>query len=187
MPISINLDDESLAETAAVFALLSRIWSSELDAKTLQAISQPPLAEAWKSLGGATMPATDASAIEELAVDYCQLLIGPKNHISPNQSIWEQKRFSGDATGSMHKYLQMVDGFEPSVEMIDHIGVQMQFAGVLLSMAEQAKRKLIRGLARAYFADHLEWCEPFFGRVEEQADTDFYRTAASVSRQFLFG
>lgn len=187
MAPAINLPQENPAEIAAVFGLLSTIWAHEPNSTVLNAMTQPPMAAAWKELGGDLPAQVTPELVEQLEVDYCQLLVGPVNPVSPVQSIWDQSRFQGDATESMQKYIQMIDGFQPCVEIIDHIAVQLQYAGILFGMADQAKRGLIQGLATAFCADHLEWSSPFFERIQQQSETDFLKSAAKVSHCFLFG
>ena len=187
MSASVILPEDNFQQAAGVFTLLSRLWANEVDAKTLNAMTQAPFADAWKDSGGQLPSATTDELVEELAVDYCQLLIGPKDHVSPIQSVRDQNRFQGNATESMQKYIQMVDGFQPCVDMVDHVAVQLQYAGVLLNMAEQTKRKLIQGLATAFCRDHLDWTKAFFERTEKQAQSDFYQSLSRVSNQFLFG
>lgn len=187
MSIKIDLQSDQLAEMAAVFALLSRLWAREIDAAAIKSLRQQPLASAWKKLGGKIPTDERPETIEALAIDYCQLLIGPKDHVPPVQSIWSQSKLSGNSTESMQKYIAMIDGFEPCVDFVDHVAVQLQFIGVLLSMAEQSKKKLIRGLATAFAGDHLEWTEKFFEATQAKATSDFYTSLSAVSREFLFG
>lgn len=182
----VQLPESNFSEAAGLLALLSALWSTEANDKLLKSMTQPPLATAWKKAGGQLPHKIEPDWIESLSVDYCQLLIGPKNHASPFQSVWDQARYQGDAAASMKRYVDMVEGFQPCLDMLDHIAVQLQFASALMSMADQAKRKLILGLAQAYARDHLQWSSPFFRRVRDQAKTPFYRSLADISHGFLF-
>lgn len=186
MSPKIQLPESNFAEAAGLFALLSTLWAKEVDEKVLKSMAHPPLADAWKKAGGQLPKQINSDWIELLSVDYCQLLIGPKNHASPFQSVWDQSRYQADAAASMKRYIDMVQGFQPCLDMLDHVAVQLQFASALMSMAEQAKRKLIVGLAHAFARDHLAWTSPFFKRVSEQAETPFYRSLATISHEFLF-
>ena len=186
MSVTIHLPESDFTEASGVFALLAVLWAKEVDLKTLNLMSQQPFAKAWKQAGGKLPGKATAEWVESLAVDYCQLLIGPKNHASPVQSIWDQSRYEGDASASMSKYMELIDGFEPCVAIPDHVAVQLQYAGVLMGMADQSKRKLIQGLATAFARDHLAWTADLFERIEAQAETDFYRGLASLSHRYLF-
>ena len=187
MPASVLPRDENDRENAGVFALLSRMWAREMDRDSLVALARPPLATEWQALGGIVIQEIDENCLEELAVDYCQLLIGPQGHVSPVQLVWDQKRFSGDATGSMQKYLNLLNGFVPAIEMVDHVAVQLQFAGALTGLSAESGRPLLRGLVTAFARDHLDWTYEFFRRTENQARTGFYKGLSVVSRRFLFG
>jgi TorA maturation chaperone TorD len=186
MPDSVRWPTGNFEEASGVLGLLSLLWHREADARTLRALRQPPLSVAWKKAGG-TLPADiTAELVDELATDYCRLLIGPQHRISPVQSIWEQSRFQGAAAASMRRYVEMLDGFRPCVEIIDHVAVQLQYAATLTGLATQTRGSLIQGLGKAFARDHLEWTSVFFEGVEEKAETEFYRSLAQVSRGFLF-
>ena len=83
MPAIILPDGEKPEEIAGVFALLARLWASETDAATLTSLARPPVADVWRSLGGEIPNRPTDDLLEELAVDYCQILIGPGDHASP--------------------------------------------------------------------------------------------------------
>ena len=145
MNATIHLPETDFDEASRVFALLAVLWAKEVDQKTLKLMSQQPFAKAWKQAGGKLPAKVTSEWVESLAVDYCQLLIGPKNHASPVQSVWDQSRYEGDASASMTNYMEFIDGFQPCVKIPDHVAVQLQYAGVLMGMADQSKRKLIQG------------------------------------------
>ena len=187
MSQTVNLPTTNFQEAAGLLNLLASLWGQEVDAATLKAMMQPAFSEAWKESGGKLPSQISAELLADLQVDYCQLLIGPKNHVPPVQSIWDQARFQGDATASMKKYIELLDGFQPCVGFVDHVAVQLQYASALMSLSHQSRRKLMQGLATAFARDHLQWSLPFFNRVEQQAQTGFYQSVARVSRQFLFG
>ena len=88
---------------------------------------------------------------------------------------------------SMNKYIEMLNGFQACSNFLDHVAVQLQFAGALYGMMSQTKKPLMQGLATAFAKDHLQWTFDFFGNVESKAESSFYRSASKVSRQFLFG
>lgn len=187
MPSVVEMTGKDAVQHAAVLSLLSRIWARELDSRTLAAMNQDPFLSAWRQAGGLAAGSANEKTLEELAVDYCQLLVGPRNHVSPIQSVWDQKRFQGNATASMKKYIDMLTGFQPCVDIQDHVAVQLQLFGTLVELSAQAKKPVFKGLTTAFAQDHLEWTYPFFEQLEAKAQTPFYQSAARVSRSFLFG
>ncbi|MGI9516797.1 MAG: TorD/DmsD family molecular chaperone [Pirellulaceae bacterium] len=185
MHVQIDLNEGNHAELAGVCALLSRLWNEEANRQALQQLSHPGVAASWKRLGG-EVPSATPEVVEELAVDYCQLLIGPQGHVSPVQSIWSTGRFEADAAHSMQQFIDMLKGFQPCNKIIDHVAVQLQYFGAVLGVAGQAPNDLWRGLATRFADSHLEWTGEFFEKAEQQSNTDFYRGLAMVSRRFLF-
>ncbi len=185
MHVQLDLTQGNYIELSAVCALLSRLWNQELDVQTLQRLEKPEVAETWTALGG-SLPDHDDATLELLAVDYCQLLVGPRGHISPVQSIWSAGRFAADSAGTMQQYVEMLKGFQPCNKITDHVAVQLQYLGVVLGIAAESKKDLWQGLATRFAAQHLAWTHEFFEQVAQRANSDFYRGLATVSQRFLF-
>lgn len=176
---------QDFIQLSSVYALLSKLWQSEIDLPTLQALNEPDMRDAYESMGGFVPEAND-QVIEELAVDYCQLLIGPQNPISPVQSVWEENKFEGRAAVSMRKYFETIPSFQTDEKVVDHIGVQLAFMAELFSQASTADHpETFENVAAHFVADHVAWSEEFFTRIEERAQTGFYKGLAKLSRDFL--
>lgn len=70
--------------------------------------------------------------VEQLAIDYCQLFIGPADHLPPFQSVWQSGQFHGSTTASMREFVDPV-GYEATAGiMLDHPGVQLGIMGHVL-------------------------------------------------------
>ena len=151
MQVQLKFTEGNYAELAGVFGLLSQLWNVELDAAMMRTLKQPDIASVWQKLGG-QVPGSDPETLESLAVDYCQLIVGPKNHLSPVQSVWVDGRFGGEPAGSMQQFIDMLQGFEPCNRIIDHIAVQLQYMAAVMGIAEQTPRKLWEGLATRFCA-----------------------------------
>ena len=172
-------------QLSSVYALLSRLWQSEVDMPTLEALNESDMRSAYESMGG-KVPEANEKSLEELAVDYCQLLIGPQNAISPVQSIWEENKFQGQASVSMKKYLDALPTFHTDEKVVDHIGVQLAFMAELFVQASTAEHpEAYEDIATGFIAEHIAWTEEFFERVEARAETDFYKGLARLSQDFL--
>ncbi len=153
---------------------------------------------AFTELGASIPNKIDAATVEELAVDYCQLLIGPKNHIPPVQSIWSEQRFQGNAAASMIRFFELLPEYVPPIGtldgvaanngMLDHFGVQIDFLGNLLvsGQVEAADQdNLTSQLVKQYFAEHLQWSLPVIRKIQNQAETEFYRGMAKITLEVL--
>ncbi len=180
-----QMTPEDYLQLSSVYALLSRLWVKEVDLELLTALNEPDMRAAYKHMGGYLPQATEA-VIEELAVDYCQLLVGPKNHVPPIQSIWEDKKFQGNATVSMGRYFEVLPTFDPPTAIVDHIGVQLAFVAELIIQASAAEeREAYDDIATRFYADHFAWTGPFFEQVIQKAETKFYKGLATISADFL--
>lgn len=184
MDTELTFDD--YRQLAAVYDLLGRLWLTEIELELLQALASDELKSAVEHLGGNVPETIDEETVEELAVDYCQVLIGPKDHVSPLQSVWEKQLLQSDAASSMQRFVEYLPGFEPNGSMLDHIGVQMQFMGELFQRAADAEDSdLVENFAEDFFQKHLKWAGPFLAAVAEKAETEFYAGLANLTANFL--
>jgi TorA maturation chaperone TorD len=128
--------------------------------------------------------------LEELAVDYCQLFVGPQTHLPPIQSVWDSGQFAGDAARSMQQFIECMEVFEPCVSIVDHLAVQLQFAARLysipLGLMEPDERESICGLARLFFDQHLRWPDQLLQQVQQRGHTAFYQGLGRVTQSLLF-
>ena len=181
-----ELNFEDYSQLAGVYALLGRLWLEEVDLELLGALAEDDLKMAIEKLGGNVPGEINENTVEELAVDYCQLLIGPGEHVSPVQSVWQNQKLQDEPASSMRKYFECLPGFEPDLNIPDHLGVQLQFMGELFQRAaDEEDRELVNEIAIEFFDKHLSWTAPFFAAVSEKAQTDFYRGLANLTANFL--
>ena len=181
-----EIDKNGMEQLAAVYGLLGKLWGQEVDLTTLQALATPPLKDVWISLGGHVPDESDEATIEELAVDYCQLFIGPGQPVSPVQSVWLENRFEGTAAVSMQTFFDLLPDYQPPEKIADHIGNQFDYLAELFARAASDPTPAgYLGLARNFMQKHMTWTDPFFDQVEARAETDFYGGLARVTRSFL--
>jgi len=164
-----------------ISGLLGRLWLREVDATTLEAMNSPEFREVYESLGGVVPKDVSAQAVEELAVAYCELLIGPKGHVSPVQSVWADNQLQSPTSGSMNRFFELGPDYQAQSSLADHIGVQLDFAGVLLQTEEEAAA----GILSLFAQQHLGWVHPFLDRVESQTASEFYLGLARVTRSMV--
>ena len=95
---------EEAAQRSAIYSLLARLWLREVDQQLAEQLNAPPLRDLFVEAGGVLPSGIGGGALEQLAADYCQLLVGPKNHLPPYQSVWQSGQFCGTPTESMARY-----------------------------------------------------------------------------------
>ena len=181
-----TLTFDDYRQLSAVYDLLGRLWLEELDLDLLTALASEELKPAIEHLGGSVPDSIDEDTVEELAVDYCQLLIGPQGHVSPLQSVWQNRTLQSESAVSMRKFFEYLPGFDVEEQMDDHIGIQLQYMGELFERAANAEdRDLVEQFAEDFFEKHLKWASPFFAAVAEKAETEFYAGLANLTANFL--
>ena len=92
MTAQLNPDD--YLNLSAVYALLSQLWEHEVTLELLEQINEPQLKSSLTKLGAYVPEEVSQAVVDELAIDYCQLLVGPKNHIIRRQIGQQEQLYS---------------------------------------------------------------------------------------------
>lgn len=181
---------EQAAARSNIYRLLARLWQREVNTDLLRVLRTPALSEAFVAVGG-VLPDDDSATIEQLAIDYCQLFVGPTNHLPPFQSVWEIGQLDGTRTVSMQQFCEIV-GYDtnqlPSGMLLDHLGVQLDVMAHILQLVSECEHDHLEDLlelGRCYFFEHLLWTTDLLAAAEAQAATEFYRSLAMLTHQFL--
>jgi TorA maturation chaperone TorD len=196
----------------AVAKLLGQFWLHELTADQCSGFNDPPeVGDALRLMGFELPQGTAAQmneSIERLAIDYCQLLIGPKGHVSPVESVWVADQFQSHCVDSMKLFFDILPGYQPPSNFHDHIGVQLDFAGSLMlapppaiegdhlqseSLENQTTSvgpsedfdTAVNEITTVFIRQRMAWTAPMIAKVKVQAQTAFYRRLAEVTEQFL--
>jgi len=81
----------------------------------------------------------------------------------------------------MNRFFELVPGYQAQSNLSDHLGVQLDFAGVLLQSQEEAAQ----GIVSLFAQQHLNWAYEFLKRVETQTTSEFYLGLARVTRSMI--
>ncbi|GAB4135487.1 MAG: hypothetical protein Tsb009_01830 [Planctomycetaceae bacterium] len=188
-----SLSLEEMTARSAVFALLARLWLREVDRPLLDDLLETNLRTAFEDTGGVLPANNNNDTLEELAIDYCQLFIGPKHHLPPFQSVWTTGQFQGATVESMNVYLDVANFNRddiPNGIMPDHLGVQLLLMSHLLREAalwpgDSDEKQSLQELLSTYFTGHLTWAGPLLEAAASKASTDFYRSVIRMTDEFL--
>jgi len=165
---------------ASAFALVSRCWLKEADMDLVKRLNDPATKTEFENLGG-FVPAANVETVENLALDYCQLLVGPKNHVLPIQSVWESDRLESESSSSMRMFFAILKGYEPPISIVDHLGVQLDFASRLLAMDSEVSQEIF---AKFHY-QHLNWALPLLTVVHQKTQSDFFLGLGTVTKNLL--
>lgn len=173
-----------LEARAGVYELLSRLWLYEVEAELLADLTSGPLAAAWSEFGG---PSIEASQLDDLAVEYCRLFVGPRDQVPPFQSVWETGQHGGEAVASMRECLELLSEPVPKLDEIpDHLGVQLFLMGVFLRcLAADPTSEDLQDIVEGFAAEHLNWPTKMLDAAAAHSETEFYGFLIETTRQFL--
>jgi TorA maturation chaperone TorD len=153
-----------------------------MDQETLKRIGTPEFRESFEELGGYVPDRIDESVVEQLAVEYCALLIGPKGHVSPVQSVWVDNQFQSRTATSMNRFFELLPDYEPKSNLSDHIGSQLDYLGELIARSENGIADEIAG---HFITTHLNWTTSFFDRIRDRNESEFYCGLAKVTGSLI--
>jgi TorA maturation chaperone TorD len=190
---STDSTSDEMAALAGIYGLLARLWLREVDASLLDELRSAPLCECFAQAGGILPKKDDADAIEELAIDYCQLFVGPSGHLPPFQSVWQNGQFQGNSATSMKEWTEVISYDSTHLAratMLDHLGVQLDVMGRILSQIPIAHEKTDRNISpneipKTFCRKHLTWPTPLLEVAIERAKSKFYRSMIRMTRDFL--
>ncbi|MGB7347582.1 MAG: molecular chaperone TorD family protein [Pirellulaceae bacterium] len=169
---------------ANVYGLLGQLWLQEVDETLLQTLCETSLGE---SLG----ISNDNDSIDQLAVDYCALFVGPKNHLPPYQSVWQTGQLQSETSASVRAFDDALTGgaIIGQDAMADHLGWQLRFMSQLyqqLSCADDvATTEALAQMGNAFFGQHLMWPKQLLVRARAQAQTQFFRSMIGLTGDLL--
>lgn len=176
-------DEESVAN---VYSLLARLWIQELDAPFLKCMAEEPLVSAFSQLG-LTLP---TESVEQLAIEYCGLFIGPKNALLPMQSVWQKTQLDSQSASSVAKFAELIGYLLPAPALWDHLGVQLDLMSRFVSANhfqndQNEEGDVASEVANAFFDRHLNWASPLLLATSQRACLPVYRSLAEITQQFL--
>ena len=155
----------------------------------------PDFAEPVDALGRAFA----ATPLQDLQVDYTALFLNPTGAAAmPYESFWvagKDPMGTQEATEAVRRFYAEA-GFEIDEEfrdLPDHIAAELELLFALIfreararAMGDPTDELAATELRLRFLRSHLgRWVTPFTETLQAEADTDFYRTLAGVTRLFV--
>jgi TorA maturation chaperone TorD len=188
-----------------VYGFLARIFKEEITAEFLPQLRDPQVLGVLSSfgadLGDDFVQKNENDLVENLAVEYTRLFLGPGKHIPPNESIHNERgdgdwgQFWGASTVEVKKFIETAgltyrDDF---TDMPDHISVELEFMQKVIDRERNAWEAGDRGgalyclkMEKMFINDHLiQWIPRFCNEVVSEAELTFYREMAKITRSFI--
>lgn len=169
-----------------LYRLLSRVFAYP-DLERLAEIAElsQGLPEAAPLLAGLKTPLT------ELQAEYTGLFINgyPELPCPPYESAYREGGLLGEAAAEVAQFYERW-GLEASVELPDHLALELEFLYFLNARAGEAEdpEEATRAHAdcRRFLKEHLfQWAPEFAKDLQERAQLRLYREAASLLTRLL--
>jgi TorA maturation chaperone TorD len=190
---------------SALYGFLAAIYRQEVSSDLLQHIKDPQLLGVLTKLGielnNGFFKKPEKELLEDLAVEYAHLFLGPGKHVSPHESVHHKKENTqsgqlwGESTAEVKKIIES-SGLEYQPEytgLPDHISVELEFMQQVVLREEQAWQDDDKEAAllcleneKKFVDEHLfRWIPEFCEKVIKEADLPFYREMAKLTRTFI--
>jgi len=188
-----------------IYGLLAAIYRREMTSDLLQQIKKPAtlgvLANLGIKLNNGFLKKPEHELLEELAIEYARLFIGPGKHISPHESVHHKRedgrwgQLWGLSTAEVKKIIESA-GLSYQSEytgLPDHISVELEFMQQVTLAEEKAWEDGDKKLALAclenekkFIEEHLaEWIPDFCDKVINGAELPFYQVMAELTKKFI--
>jgi TorA maturation chaperone TorD len=176
-----------------------------MTADLLQQVKDPRFLGVLSDLGAEgiddLLQKPEEELLEDLAVEYARLFLGPGKHISPHESVHFQRddgqwgKLWGASTVEVKKFIEStgLNYKEEYKGLPDHISVEFEFMQQLTLHEEkvwkEADADKAAGYRRAekkFVEEHLmRWIPGFCEKVIQEAELPFYRAMAALTRSFI--
>jgi len=207
MKKNVQLKDraEHAQQRSNIYGFLARIYRNELTSDLLAQIKDSSFTEVLSDLGvqfgDEFFSVPDEELIENHAIEYTRLFLGPGQHISPHESI-HYERDDGDwgslwgaSTVEVKKFVESLglEYKETDRSIPDHISVELELMQKIIEKEKQAlsenngKDALhYLKIEHLFMKDHLsKWIYQFCDKVIADAELSFYREMAELTKSFI--
>ena len=178
-------------QQATIYALLSRIFISELDLQSLAVLQEPDVLTVFEKLHDGFREYIENTSwndkqLEELASDYCHLFILPqKSSLSLQASHWVSNEESSDIA-QMEVLINRLDLSALSQPFNnvpnDHLGVLLAFMSAVYASDSPDLQKLGPQLADQVFGS---WIKRFDDRLSTATSNPIYLASSRLLLELL--
>lgn len=204
-----RFESEDMIKTAKqrsnIYGLLAVIFSAEVKKPLLQHMKNPEFISVLSSmgteLGDDFLNRPEDDLIEDLAIEYTRLFLGPGKHISPHESMHHERHdgdwgsFWGADTVAVKQFIEASGlKYNPGYTgMPDHISVElelMQQAAVREVQAREVNDSegvlYCLDIQKKFAEEHLlQWIPVFCDKIISEAEMPFYREIAKLTKYFM--
>jgi len=189
-------------ERSGLYGFLAEVFRAEPSPGLLHRIEDAGFAESLEAAGThlseelARQP--EDVLLEDLAVEYTRLFLGPGKHVRPYAATYLDgagASLCGPTTVWVRDFMERA-GFALAPghrNLPDHVFVEMEFMARMatreaeaVEAGDAAAADQSRRIQKEFLEAHLgRWLPLFFGHAAEQAQLSFYRELARLAGHFL--
>lgn len=189
----------ALESRRGLYRLFNRLLGSEIDQGLLDEMRKPEFSSALGALGISPndLSGDDDTILEQMAVEFARLFLGPGKHISPHESVQGTRdgTLNNDATVRVRRFIEAT-GFQlatASKRYPDHICSEFEFMEALISKQIDAltdgdieEAEISQMLQEEFLQRHLrQWVPGFCSRVEQSAELALYKGLSWAIADFI--
>ena len=196
---------ETARQRGNIYGLLALIYRSEVTRTLLKHIRDPEFLSVLSGMGAKLeddfLKSPEDRLIEDLAVEYTRLFLGPDRHISPHESVHHERgdgdwgQLWGKSTVEVKKFIETA-GLEYKSEysgLPDHISVELEFMQEAIKREAQAREEndnegalYCLKIEKKFIDEHLgKWVPEFCDKIIEDAKLSFYREMSKITKSFI--
>ncbi|MGK5091788.1 molecular chaperone TorD family protein [Deltaproteobacteria bacterium TL4] len=186
-------------ERSKIYYWLSRVFRSEISLDFLDTIldNKALLQNVGFELDEVFFSTEKESLLEQLAIEYTRLFLGPGSHISLVESVHRPEcgTFWGESTSEVVKFFSHY-GLSPAAdnrEFPDHLSLCLEFMGKLTEFEQTASDEKRQPEAnqclaaqKLFFTQHIHnWVPHLCELIITKAALSFYRESSRMTQQFI--
>ncbi len=189
-------------ERSSLYGFLASVFRAEPTAALLGEIRKAAFGGALKAVGVDLVDSlsgrSDKDLLEELAVEYARLFIGPGPHTSPYAAVYlggDGASLWGPETVWVKRFIEDA-GFDYKPDfhgLPDHIAVELEFMKEMTSFEARALEEGNEARAQTsleteemFLTRHMaRWVPEFCRKVEADAQYSFYGEMARLTKDFI--
>ncbi|MFH1294106.1 MAG: molecular chaperone TorD family protein [Pseudomonadota bacterium] len=195
---------EVARQRSNIYGLLAMIYREEVTADLLRQLKDAQFKGAFSELGvhleDKFLDLPDKKLVEDLAVEYARLFLGPGKHISPHESVHLREEQGGgslwgEPTARVKGFIES-SGVEYKSDyrgIPDHIAVELEFMQEVTEREARAwEDKDCDGalhcltIEKRFIEEHLgRWVLIFCDKLIKDAELSFYREMAKLTKSFI--
>jgi len=188
-----------------VYGLLATVFRQEITSDLLRQVKDPQFLGVLSDLGVAFsndfLQRPEKELLEDLAVEFAMLFLGPGKHLSPHESVHHVRedggggQLWGESTAEVKKFIESAGlSYDPEYKGLpDHISVELEFMQQLTLREKQAWKEEDKDAAlkclqteKKFIEEHLvRWVPAFCDKVVSAAELPFYREMAALTKNFI--